>query len=151
MESMKRRILPGFTLTALVTTLSWLVAASPARADEEDDIQRQIDTLKANVPDLERLDTNRAATGEIQHLRDWLSQAWELRSKHEPDQAREVIDRCLAQGELVRQVIAAADVRRQQADKEAKLKRTRDEIARKRKALQDAQVKKKALEPTIGT
>jgi hypothetical protein len=151
---MKRRT-PPVTVTVLTTILStvgcWLAFTPAARADEDDDLQRQIDTQKAGVPDLEHLDTRRAAAGEIQHLKDWLNVAWELRSKHEPDQAREVLDRCLSQAELVRQVIAADDLKAKVSAREDKLTRTRDEIAKKRKALQDAQVKKKALEPAVGS
>lgn len=127
-----------------------LLAAGPARADEEDDIQRQIDAQKAGVPDLEKLDTQRAAAADIQRLRDWLGQAWDLRNKHEPDEAREVLDRCLSQAELVRQIIAAAQAKAEVAAKETKLQRTRDDIERKKKAVQEAIGRKKALEQSLG-
>ena len=150
---MTRRIFPTSTpktLPVLVALLAALLFAPAARADEDDDLQRQIDTQKSGVTDLERLDANRAAAGEIQRLKDWLAQAWELRSKHEPDEARAVLDRCLVQAELIRQVITAAQLRAEVADKEDKLKRTRAEIDQKRRALQDAQVKRKSLEPSLG-
>lgn len=129
--------------------LAWF-AAAPARADEEDDIQRQIDAQKAGVPDLEHLDTNRAATADIQRLRDWLAQAWDLRNKHEPDEARVVLDRCLSQAELVRQIISASQAKAEVAAKEAKLLRTKQEIERKRQAVQEAIGRKKALEQSLG-
>jgi len=154
---MTRRILPTSLLisTTLMTFAfsAATVALVPGRAfaDEDDDIQRQIDTQKSGVSDLEHLDENHTATAELQRLRDWLSQAWELRSKHEPDEARGVLDRCLAQAELVRQMITAAQVTAEVADKEDKLKKTREETERKKKALQEAQVKRKALETTVGS
>lgn len=141
-----------FSVAALFAAVTLnLLPASTARADEDDDIQRQIDTQKAGVPDLEHLDARRAATADIQRLRDWLALAWDLRNKHEPDQAREVLDRCSAQSELVRQIIAASSVKANVAAKEAKLKKTREDIARTRKALQEAEAKKKALQQVVGS
>jgi len=129
-------------VTGATRSLAW--------ADEEDDIQRQIDVQKAGVADLEHLDRQHAATSEIQRLHDWLGQAWDLRNKHEPDDAREVLERCMAQAELVRQVISAAQLKAQVADREAKLNSTKAETEKKKKALLDAQVKKRALESGSG-
>lgn len=131
--------------------LQAVLVPTVARADEEDDIQRQIESQKANVPDLEKLDTQRAAAAEIQRLRDWLALAWDLRNKHEPDEAREVLDRCLSQSELIRQIIAASHLKAEVAAQEAKLKTTREDIERKKKALLEAQAKKRALEQAQGS
>jgi Skp family chaperone for outer membrane proteins len=84
-------------------------------------------------------------------LRDWLAQAWDMRNKHEPDQAREILDRCLSQAELIRQIIAASQLKADVAAREAKLQRTREEIERKKKALQDATASKKALQQSLGS
>jgi len=132
----------------LPIALALLLTGLPrsARADEEDDIQRQIDSQKAGVPDLEHLDRTHAAASEIQRLRDWLGTAWDLRNKHEPDEAREVLERCMAQAELVRQVINTSQLKAQVAEREAKLEHTKTETEQKRRALMDAQVKKKSLE-----
>jgi len=135
---------------ALALLLVTGAARSHAWADEEDDIQRQIDVQKSGVADLEHLDRQHAATSEIQRLRDWLGQAWDLRNKHEPDDAREVLERCVAQAELVRQVITAAQLKTQVADREAKLNATKSETEKKKKALLDAQVRKRALEQPGG-
>lgn len=132
---------------ALALLLVTGAARSRAWADEEDDIQRQIDVQKSGVADLEHLDRQHAATSEIQRLRDWLGQAWDLRNKHEPDDAREVLERCVAQAELVRQVITTAQLKAQVSDREAKLSATKAETEKKKKALLDAQVKKRALDP----
>ena len=122
------------------------IAARPALAGEEDDLQRQIDTQRSGMSDLERLDDMRATTDEITLLHTWLDEAWSLRSKHEYDLVREVLDRCLAQAELIRQKIAAAKLRAQVQRREAALKDMRAKIASTRKALQETTVKKKALE-----
>jgi len=135
---------------ALALLLVTGAARSRAWADEEDDIQRQIDVQKSGVADLEHLDRQHAATSEIQRLRDWLGQAWDLRNKHEPDDAREVLERCVSQAELVRQVITAAQLKTQVADREAKLNATKAETEKKKKALLDAQVRKRALEQPGG-
>jgi hypothetical protein len=120
--------------------------AGAARAGEEDDLQRQIETQRAGANDLERLDEQRATTDETTLLRSWLDEAWSLRSKHEYDQVREVLDRCLAQAELIRQKINAAKLRAQADRREAALQELRAKIARTRKSLQDTIVKKRALE-----
>jgi len=148
---MKRRPSPTFLVISLcVTFLGLLGFENRARADEDDDLQRQIDTQKTGASDLEHLDTRHSATSELQRLRDWLAQAWDLRNKHEPDAARDVLDRCLAQGDLIRQIIAAAQIRSEVSDREATLQKTKDKIARQRKALLDAQMQKKVLEPRVG-
>lgn len=150
---MNRRKAPTYVFIAATCAATLGLAAlvtSHAHADEDDDIQRQIDSQKSGVQDLEHLDARHAASGDIQRLRDWLGLAWDLRNKHEPDDARAVLDRCLAQAELVRQIIATSQVKADVAEKEAKLQRTREQTDRKKKALQEAQVKKKALESTVG-
>ena len=136
-------------LTVALALVAIWAPQSQARADEEDDIQRQIDTQKAGVPDLEHLDRTHAADPEIQRLRDWLGAAWDLRNKHETDEARAVLERCMSQAELVRQVIAAAQLKAQVAERETKLERTKAEIDKKKRALQETQVKKKSLESGV--
>ena len=133
--------------TIIVCTLSvWLVSPGQAAAGEDDDLQRQIETQRAGVNDLDRLDDLRATTEEITMLKTWLDEAWSLRSKHEYDQVREVLDRCLAQAELVRQRISAAKLRAQAQKREATVTELRAKIAQIRKTLLDTQIKKKALE-----
>ena len=143
-----RRPMTSIRVAAAALGLLLVMGAtrSNAWADEEDDIQRQIDVQKSGVADLEHLDRQHAATSEIQRLRDWLGQAWDLRNKHEPDDAREVLERCVSQAELVRQVISAAQLKAQLSEREAKLTATKNETEKKKKALLDAQVKKRALD-----
>jgi hypothetical protein len=124
----------------------FLAAPRTAMAGEEDDLQRQIETQRSGVNDLDRLDDLRATTDEITLLRTWLDEAWNLRSKHEYDQVREVLDRCIAQAELVRQKISAAKLRAQMQKREATVNELRAKIASTKKALQETQVKKRALE-----
>jgi hypothetical protein len=131
----------------LVTAaLAGLLYAPAATAGEEDDLQRQIETQRAGLSDLDRLDDTRTTTEEITMLRSWLDEAWNLRSKHEYDQVREVLDRCLSQAELIRQKISAAKLRVQVQNREATVSQLRAKIKATRKALQDTQVKKRALE-----
>ena len=135
----------GLMLWALASSFT----SAPAQAGEEDDLQRQIETQRTGVNDLDRLDDTRATTEEITMLKSWLDEAWSLRSKHEYDQVREVLDRCLAQAELIRQKISAAKLRAQLQKRETAVSELRAKIDRTRKALQDTTVKKKALEGTV--
>jgi hypothetical protein len=117
-----------------------------ARAGEEDDLQRQIETQRSGVSDLERLDELKATTDEITLLRAWLDEAWSLRSKHEYDEVREVLDRCLKQADLIRAKITASKLRAQSQKHEAALADLRAKIAHTKKALQETTTKKRALE-----
>lgn len=122
------------------------LSAPIASAGEEDDLQRQIETQKAGVSDLERLDELHTAGDEITLLKVWLEDAWGLRAKHEYDQVREVLDRALAQGELIRQKINVSKLRAQVEKREAALKAVRLKIDQNRRALRDTAQKRKALE-----
>ncbi|HZL20793.1 MAG TPA: hypothetical protein VFG23_23875 [Polyangia bacterium] len=135
------------TLWVLVIGIGLLGGlARTAAAGEEDDLQRQIDTQKASVVDLERLDELKAVTDEIALLKTWLDEAWNLRAKHEYDQVREVLDRALKQEDLIRTKIAVSKLRAQVQKREAALADVRTKIAHTRKALQETAAKKKALE-----
>jgi predicted nucleic acid-binding Zn-ribbon protein len=135
------------TLQVLVIGIG-LVGAFPriVAAGEEDDLQRQIDTQKGSVADLERLDELKGVTDEIARLKTWLDEAWNLRAKHEYDQVREVLDRSLKQEDLIRTEIAVSKLRAQVQKREAALQEVRTKIARTRKMLQETVAKKKALE-----
>ena len=117
-----------------------------ARAGEEDDLQRQIDTQKSTVADLERLDDLKAVTDEIGRLKSWLDEAWGLRAKHEYDEVRTVLDRALKQEDLIRAEIVVSKLRAQELKREASLKEIKEKVAHTRKALQETSEKKKALE-----
>ena len=130
----------------VIGALAGLLCAGRAHAGEEDDLQRQIDTQRSGANDLDRLDETRSTTEEVTLLRAWLDEAWNMRSKHEYDQVREVLDRCVAQAELIRQKTAAAKLRVQVQKREATVNELRAKIDATRKALQEATVKKRALE-----
>jgi|KBSSwiStaDraftv2_1062776.scaffolds.fasta_scaffold105241_4 hypothetical protein len=115
-------------------------------AGEEDDLQREIDTQRVSVADLERLDEMKATGDEITLLRSWLDEAWNLRSKHEYDQVREVLERTRKQADLIRAKITASKLRAQATSREASLADVRARIARTKKALVDAAKRKKTLE-----
>jgi hypothetical protein len=125
-----------------------LLLAGPAVAGkrEADDLRRQIETQRAGVGDLERLDTSHVATEELTLLRAWLDEAATQLSKEEYDKAREVIDRCLATGELIRQQTAAGRLTAQANEREAALKRSKEKVQKTKEAIQQATINKKALE-----
>ncbi len=82
-------------------------------------------------------------------LKSWLDEAWNLRSKHEYDEVREVLDRCIAQAELIRQKISAAKLRAQVQKREAALDEVKNKIRTTKQALQEMTIKKKSLEGTV--
>jgi hypothetical protein len=81
-------------------------------------------------------------------LKSWLDEAWQQYSKEEWKTVREVVDRCIAQAELIRQKITAAKMTAYANDREAAVRTTRERIDKTKKALLDAQSTKKALEMT---
>lgn len=115
---------------------------------EAEDLKRQIESQRAAVPDLERLDERHSVTDEITLLKSWLDEAWSQYSKEEWKKVREVIDRCISQAELVRQKITASKMTAYANDREAAVRTMRDRIEKTKKALLDAQSTKKALEMT---
>ena len=143
---MRRWTRPWVGVLSLVVASATLTTTRIARAGEEDDLQRQIETQRAGEADIERLDELHAAGDEITLLKAWLDEAWALRAKHEYDQVREVLDRALAQAELIRQTISASKLRAQAEKREAALQETRRKTDQARKALADTVLKKKALE-----
>ncbi len=126
-----------------------LLFAGQALANQEsEDLKRQIESQRAAVSDLERLDDKHLVTDEITLLKSWLDEAWQQYSKEEYKRVREVVDRCIAQAELIRQRITAAKMTAYANEREAQVRSTRDKIERTKKQLLDAQSTKKALEMT---
>jgi hypothetical protein len=126
-----------------------LAVLGPARlalAGEADDLQRMIDGARQGQKDLERLDELGAVRDELTLMGVWLDRAWTLRSQQKYDEVRVVLDRVQAQGDMIRQKITAAQLNRDAAQKEAEVRRLRDEIAKTKAALQAATVQKAALE-----
>lgn len=136
-------------MTRHVTTFLFLVfLAMPAlaRAGEADDLQRQIDYLKQTTTDLERQDDQKAVSTDITMMRSWLDNAWTLRSQEKYDEVRIVLDRCEAQANMVRQRLTAAKLFAQAAAKEDEVKRAKNQLARTKKALENAKLQKARLE-----
>jgi hypothetical protein len=126
-----------------------LVYAGQAFASQEaEDLKRQIESQRAAVPDLDRLDDRHMVTDEITLLKSWLDEAWQQYSKEEWKKVREVVDRCISQAELIRQKITAGKMTAYANDREGAVRATRERIEKTKKALLDAQSTKKALEMT---
>jgi hypothetical protein len=115
-------------------------------SQEAEDLKRQIESQRAQVGDFERLDERHAVTDEIALLKTWLDEAWGQYSKEEFKKVREVIDRCLAQAELIRQRINASKMTAYADDRERAVRASRDRVAKTKSALIDATSTKKALE-----
>jgi hypothetical protein len=124
-----------------------LLSSGRALANQEaEDLKRQIESQRAAVSDLERLDDAHAVTDEIALLRNWLDEAWAQYSKEEYKKVREVIDRCLAQAELIRQKTNAAKMTAYANDRERAVRASRDKVSKTKQALLDSTSTKKALE-----
>ena len=147
MTARSRRTLQLIVAAAVCATG---VGLRTAQAGEEDDLQREIDTQRVSVADLERLDELKATGDEITLLRSWLDEAWSLRSKHEYDQVREVLERTRKQADLIRAKITASKLRAQATSREASLADVRGRIERTKKALADTLKRKKAIEAGDG-
>jgi site-specific recombinase len=123
--------------------------SSLAVAGEADDLQRMIDSAKQAASDLERLDEQKAVREEVTLLRVWLDAAWRLRSDQKYDEVRVVLDRCQAQGDMIRQKILAAKASSEAARKEDEVRLLRDKIAKTKEAIQAATLQKAALDGKV--
>lgn len=110
------------------------------------DLKREIQAQQAAANDLQALDTTKVVADEIALLRTWLDEAWDRHGKDQGARARESLDRCLAQADLIRAKLAAAKVSAAAAERENAAADARDKLAKTKKALEDAVIKKKALE-----
>ena len=144
MRARSRRTLQIIAAAAACAAFS--AGPRAVQAGEEDDLQREIDTQRVSVADLERLDELKATGDEIMLLRSWLDEAWSLRSKHEYDQVREVLERTRKQADLIRAKITASKLRAQATSREASLADVRARIDRTKKAIADTMKRKKAME-----
>jgi hypothetical protein len=129
--------------------LAFMAVPALARAGEADDLQRQIDYLKQTTNDLERQDDQKAVTTDITMMRSWLDTAWTLRSQEKYDEVRIALDRCEAQANMVRQRLTAAKLAAQAAAKEDEVKRAKDQLARTKKALENAKIQKARMEGKV--
>jgi hypothetical protein len=120
--------------------------AAHASKAEASDLRRQIDSQRAAVADLERLDETRKTAGETAILRSWLDEADAQHAKEKWDGVREVLDRCVAQTEFIRQKTLAAKLTSQAEERERAAKASKEKLERTKRELADAQVNKKALE-----
>jgi hypothetical protein len=124
-----------------------LGAAAPAYARREAaDLQRAIETQRAAISDLERLDDRRSVTDEITLQRSWLDEALSQHAKEAFDKVREILDRCDLQAEMIRQKITASRLTAQAADREQAVRASRERVERTKRALLEATATKKALE-----
>jgi predicted site-specific integrase-resolvase len=129
--------------------LAFLAVPVMARAGEADDLQRQIDYLKQTTTDLERQDDQKAVSSDIMMMRSWLDNAWTLRSQEKYDEVRIILDRCEAQANMVRQLLTAAKLSAQASAKEDEVKRARSQLARTKKAVENAKIQKARLEGKV--
>ena len=139
-------------MTRYVTSflfLAFLTVPIVARAGEADDLQRQIDYLKQTTSDLERQDDQKAVSTDITMMRSWLDNAWTLRSQEKYEEVRIVLDRCDAQANMVRQRLTAAKLAAQASAKEDEVKRAKTQLARTKKALENAKIQKAQLEGKV--
>jgi hypothetical protein len=133
-------------LISCILLLAALALAPVVRAGEADDLQRMIDHNRQSANDLERLDEHKAVREDLTAMRMWLDQAWTLRSQEKYDEVRVVLDRCKAQGDMIREKINASKLNAQAKELEAEVQRKRANLERTKKALENAKAQKIRLE-----
>ncbi len=137
MTSATVRGMRRFLLFSLVALLSMAGAATA----DSNDLQREIKAQQSAANDLLALDTHKAVADEVALLKTWLDEAWNKQHR-----AREVLDRCLAQADLIRLKIAVSKITAKAAAHERAAREAKDKVNSTQKALEDAIVKKKAME-----
>jgi hypothetical protein len=124
----------------LLFVIAVVSQAGAARADSSD-LKREIRSQQSAANDLQALDTLRAVADEIALLKTWLDEAW-----NNENRAKSVLNRCVNQAELIRAKIALSKVKADASAREQAAKDARDKVKRTQKALEDAIIKKKAME-----
>lgn len=115
----------------------------------EKDLRRRLDSQRAAVNDLTRLDQTGATQQEIALLRSWLDEAFTQLAREEEDLVRMILDRCDAQAVYIREAIEAAQAMAVADKLEADLKASRAKVEKTRQDLKQAEIKKKALEMNL--
>jgi hypothetical protein len=131
------------THAAVAATL--LLFSARAGADSGD-LKRRLESQRSAVADLEGLDQHRAAGDEIALLRSWLDEAWTRLASEEEDQVRLILDRCDAQAVYIREAIEQSKLAADADKAETALRVSRAKVDKTRRDLEQAQIKKKALE-----
>jgi hypothetical protein len=129
----------------VLSIIAVMCLASGAYAGSAD-LQREIKAQQSAASDLAALDTGKVVQDEIALLKSWLDEAWNRQAKDQSSRARESLERCLAQSDLIRQKLTTAKAMADAASREKAAKDARDKLQRTKKALEDAIVKKKAME-----
>jgi hypothetical protein len=124
-----------------------LFALAPlAWGGEADDLQAMIDRARRNVTDLQRIDEQRVAAEDIAVLSTWLDEAWRLRAEKQYDTVRQVLDRCDAQADMIREQITAGQLAAQAQKEESALEASRKHVEELKQAIAAAKHKKAQLE-----
>jgi hypothetical protein len=145
-----RRLAREFAGVSALVVSSLLVSPAlvvrTAHAGEADDLQDMIDRARHGASDLERLDDKAAAREDVALMREWLNEAWRLRADSKYDEARDILKRCDAQAEMIRQKITAGKLSAEADAKEAELRAMREQIEKTRQAIRAAIEQKAALQ-----
>lgn len=128
--------------------LALVLAAARAGADDRD-LKRRLESQRSAVADLVALDEQRAASDEIALLKTWLDEAWTQLAREEEDLVRMLLDRCDAQAVHIREAIEASKAVAGAAKFEAALKASRTKVDKTRRDLEQAQIKRKAMEMNL--
>jgi hypothetical protein len=138
-------MVPPMRRLLVLSTIILLHATTVARAGNKD-LEREIKAQQSAASDLVNLDSNRVVQDEITLLKTWLDEASTRLAKDQGTRARESLDRCVAQADLIRVKLATAKLTADAAAREQAARDSRDKVKKTQKALEDAIVKKKAME-----
>jgi hypothetical protein len=120
-------------------------AGGAALADKAD-LQREIDVQGAAARDLGALDKRGAAADDRSALAAWLDEAGQRLQAGNLALVRHILDRCVAQAELVRQVIGAAKLEDEVADRRKALTASERRLEDTRKKIAAAKARRAELE-----
>jgi hypothetical protein len=110
------------------------------------DVERQITALRGTANDMEALDPERRVREEIGVLRQWLDEAWNYNSRGAESAAKRFLDLCVGQTELIRQRINTVKATLSADKRKQAVAETQQKIQQTRSAIEQAKLKKAALE-----
>jgi hypothetical protein len=133
----------------VVGTLAVVMLLVGVASADRGDLERQIAGQEAGLSDLRALDRHRRATEELAMLGAWLDEAKNRMREGKQSLVRELLDRMLAQGTLIRQQLAVGQLQREVQKRQTALTELRNKVKALARAIEDARARKKALEMKV--
>lgn len=134
-------------VTSVAIALAFIAAAaSPAMADELDDMKEKVQQYTLKLADLEKADVEMRAIKDIKLAQLWLNEAQAQIVKEEEDPAKLNLRRVGVALDMIAALIDRSKLEKQASDRESAAIKMEDEAREAKIALEQAEARKKQLQ-----